>query len=440
MKNQYIGNINDFFKYSILETIEKSFDKKILVVWMLTKNERMDIEFNDLRKYNKELFQKLRCVKSIEAIYPKYKYQSTFLAKTNRMKYFSEVKEKAKECDLLFFDPDIGISFSSDKKDKEHLYWDEIKEFWEPGNEGKDLIIYQHLDRQDWDEYLSELNGYIKNDLNGAFLVPIKTRNVMLIYIVHKNIKEKLRDIFINWDRQIKIIEPKEFMTLDLKEEYRFENYFAEDDNKAFLIAKKISENPGKEYNPVLFYGGTGTGKTHLIQAIGHELRKNNNIIYTTAELFVEEFIASLQKDKMRRFRDKYCKTNALLIDDINFIQNKPETQAELRYIFDILYNRNIQMVFTSDKPLSDISRISKKIISLFNKGLTIEISPPCFECKCEIIKRIAKNKKLILEQATIEKIAAGTKNDIGYIISSINYIKLENSITDSNNTKYNCT
>jgi hypothetical protein len=211
MKDQYVGDINDFFKYSILEKIEKSFDKKILVVWMLTKSEGMDVVYKELKEFNEPLYQKLqgiissnkRRVRSIELIYGNYTYQSTFLEKLNRAKYFDETKEKAKKCDIIFFDPDTGISFGTDKKDKEHLYWDEIKEFW---GMGKDLLIYQHFRRQKWDEYLSELNKYVKKDIKEAFIVPIKTRNVMFIYFAHKNIIKKIQNIFDTWDNQIEIM------------------------------------------------------------------------------------------------------------------------------------------------------------------------------------------------------------------------------------------
>ena len=181
MKDQYVGDINDFFKYSILEEIEKALDKKILVVWMLTKSEGMDIDYKDLEKYNEPLYKKLRgiispnkrCIKSIESIYENYTYQSTLLEQINRTKYFDEIKEKAKKCDLLFFDPDNGISFGTKKKDNKHLYWDEIKELWKSG---KDLLIYQHFRRQKWDEYLSELKKYVKKILMEHILCLLKQR------------------------------------------------------------------------------------------------------------------------------------------------------------------------------------------------------------------------------------------------------------------------
>ena len=212
MKNQYVGDINDFFKYSILEEIEKSLNKKILVVWMLTESEGMDINYEKLKNYNKHLYQKLqniissnkRSIKAIESIYKNYIYQSTFLEKQNRTEYFDEVKKKAEKCDLIFFDPDIGISYGAEEKDNEHLYWDEIKELWKTG---KDLLIYQHFRRQKWDDYLSELNKYVEKDIRGAYIVPIKTKNVMFIYFAHEDISGKIKNFFNGWGNEIEIME-----------------------------------------------------------------------------------------------------------------------------------------------------------------------------------------------------------------------------------------
>jgi hypothetical protein len=211
MKDQYVGDINDFFKYSILETIEKTLNKKILVVWMLTKSEGMDIGYSHCKKYNEPLYSRLqkivssnkREVKAIEEIYKNYIYHSDFLEKRTRAEYFNDVEKKSKTIDVIFFDPDKGISYNNIDKDIEHLYWDEINRFWKLG---KDLLIYQHFRRQKWDEYITELKKHIKHDLEGAFLVPIKTKNVMFLYISHKDIKERLKDSFIDWKDLIEII------------------------------------------------------------------------------------------------------------------------------------------------------------------------------------------------------------------------------------------
>ena len=214
MKDQYIGDVNDFFKYSILEIFEKEFKKKIMVVWMLTKSEGMDINYDELEQYNKNLFYKLqhiiktnkRNIKSIQEIYPNYVYKTDFFQKRKRKKYFDEVKEESKDCNFIFFDPDNGISFNDNNKNIKHLYWSEIKEFWKSG---KDLLIYQHFRRQRWNDYLLELIDHIKEDIKDGFLIPIKTRNVMFVYISRENVFEKLKNIFNCWDNQIEVLDLK---------------------------------------------------------------------------------------------------------------------------------------------------------------------------------------------------------------------------------------
>jgi hypothetical protein len=185
MKNQYVGDVNDFFKYSILEIIDKILNKKIFVVWMLTKCEGMDIEYSKYKNKNPSLYLKLqkiitsnkRNVNSIESIYENYSYYSVLLEKRKRNEYFNNVEKKAESSDIVFFDPDNGISFNNAKSIK-HLYWEEIKRFW---NIGKDLLIYQHFQRKKWNDFIDELNGYIRKDLKGAILIPIKTKNVMFL-------------------------------------------------------------------------------------------------------------------------------------------------------------------------------------------------------------------------------------------------------------------
>ncbi|GMO43675.1 MAG: hypothetical protein Pg6C_05480 [Treponemataceae bacterium] len=210
-------------------------------------------------------------------------------------------------------------------------------------------------------------------------------------------------------------------MELALNEDYTFENFVAKGDDFAFNIAKRIAEKPGKSYNPVVFYGGYGSGKTHLIQAIGNELKKQYNVIYTTAELFCEEFIAVIKKGNIKQFKEKYRAIGgALLIDDMQFLQGKAATMEELCCIFDILYDNNVQMVFTADRQFSGIHN---RLASRLSGGLTVNISPCDFEIKIALIKNIMKSKNISVKNDDIVKIANNTRTDMRYIVSSLNEI-----------------
>jgi chromosomal replication initiator protein len=212
-------------------------------------------------------------------------------------------------------------------------------------------------------------------------------------------------------------------MKVVLNEGYTFNTFIATEDNQALNIAKIIAKKSGRQYNPVLFYGKTGTGKTHLIQAIGNELKKEFDVIYTIAEIFVEEFVGAIIDNKLKNFREKYCNANVLLIDDIQFLKNKLATTEELSLIFDILYNKNIQMVFTCDKPIAELIGINDRMISRITGGLSVCMPTYNFNSKCEMVKFISKAIGILIEPDGIEKIANDTGDDLRYIYSSLNII-----------------
>jgi chromosomal replication initiator protein len=204
-----------------------------------------------------------------------------------------------------------------------------------------------------------------------------------------------------------------------LNANYTFDNFFAKYTSRGIKIAKTIAQNPGREYNPLLICGDIGSGKTHLLQAIGNESIKNGNkVIYTTAESFTNEFLKSIMAgdNNRKKFKEKYIKTDVLLIDDLQFLHKKYGTQTELNYIFDFLNNNRVQMVFTSDKALSRIGN-----------GLTITIPSLDFNSRYFIIKNLLALNKITLRTKDIKNIAKNSHNDVRYIISAITKIKAKN-------------
>jgi chromosomal replication initiator protein len=185
-----------------------------------------------------------------------------------------------------------------------------------------------------------------------------------------------------------------------LREDYIFDNFIIGDNNTfAFNAASAISKNPGKAYNPLLIYGGVGLGKTHIMQAIGNYTHQNTDLktIYITAESFTNEFIQALNDRTIPKFKNKYRNADVLLIDDIHFLQNKTETQEELFHTFNVLHDAFKQMVFTCDRPLSEIKNLSDRLRSRFERGLTVDLSPPQYETRRAIIvkKLELMNKKI---------------------------------------------
>ncbi len=177
-----------------------------------------------------------------------------------------------------------------------------------------------------------------------------------------------------------------------LRKEYTFENFVIGVNNSfAANAAIAIAKNPGTAYNPCLIYGGVGLGKTHLIQSIGHSVYSefpDFKVVYVTAENFTNEFIQGLRDKNIYKFKNKYRNADVLLIDDIHFLQNKEETQEELFHTFNALYEANKQMVFTCDRPVSEIKSLSDRLRSRFERGLNVDLQPPSFETRYAILKK----------------------------------------------------
>lgn len=180
-----------------------------------------------------------------------------------------------------------------------------------------------------------------------------------------------------------------------LSTDYTFENFVVGDNNRfAANAAMAIARNPGTTYNPCLIYGGVGLGKTHLLQSIGNSVWQENTqsrIVYVTAEDFTNEFIRAIQENKTHLFKNKYRHADVLLIDDIHFLQRKHETQEELFHTFNALFDAKKQMVFTSDRPVSEIKDITERLQNRFTRGLTVDLQPPKMETAVAILKKKAE-------------------------------------------------
>jgi len=179
-----------------------------------------------------------------------------------------------------------------------------------------------------------------------------------------------------------------------LNPKYTFDKFVVGSSNQ-FAHAASIgtAETPGKTYNPLFIYGGTGLGKTHLMHAIGHSIKEHNRhlrVSYITSEKFMNELINSIRYDKTQSFREKYRSIDVLLMDDIQFMAGKERTQEEFFHTFNTLHNEQKQIVITSDCPPRDIPTLSERLHSRFQWGLIADIEPPDLETKVAILKRKA--------------------------------------------------
>jgi chromosomal replication initiator protein len=208
---------------------------------------------------------------------------------------------------------------------------------------------------------------------------------------------------------------------------YRFDSFVVGSSNQlAYAASKSIAENPSGSFNPLFIYGGAGLGKTHLIQAIGQQIREsrpNLKIAYMSADAFVTELITSIRYDKMQPFRDRYRSVDALLLDDIQSIAGKERTQEEFFHTFNALYEAQKQIVFTSDRPPKEIPTLEERLRSRFEWGLTADIQPPDLETKVAILRKKAEDKGLQIPQEVALFIAERVRSNVRELEGHLNKI-----------------
>ena len=208
---------------------------------------------------------------------------------------------------------------------------------------------------------------------------------------------------------------------------YRFDSFVVGSTNQlAYAVSKSIAENPSGSFNPLFIYGGAGLGKTHLIQAIGQQIRESRpglKIAYMSADTFVTELITSIRYDRMQSFRDRYRSIDALLLDDIQFIAGKERTQEEFFHTFNALYEAQKQIVFTSDRPPKEIPTLEERLRSRFEWGLTADIQPPDLETKVAIIRKKAEDKGLQIPQEVALFIAERVRSNVRELEGHLNKI-----------------
>lgn len=199
--------------------------------------------------------------------------------------------------------------------------------------------------------------------------------------------------------------------------DYSFDTFVVGPHNSlAYAAAHAITEKPGKLYNPLFIYGGSGLGKTHLLNAISNKMQQNNGdvvILYQPADRFVNEFINAIRFDKIHRFQEKYQRVDVLLIDDVQFISNKEQTQEAFFHIFNSLYELRKQIVFSSDTFPQNIKGIAERLRSRLAWGLVTDIYTPGIETRIAILKKKALLNNEILEDDVAQRIAEYTISNI---------------------------
>jgi chromosomal replication initiator protein len=207
-----------------------------------------------------------------------------------------------------------------------------------------------------------------------------------------------------------------------LNPSFTFDSFIVGQSNQfAYTTAKSVAEKPGEQYNPLFLYGGVGLGKSHLLQAIGnYHLNMGNIVIYTTLEQFMNSFISHLRSQTMARFREKYRECDLLLIDDIQFLSSKEQTQDEFFHTFNELHIAKKQIVMTSDRQPNKISGLVDRLKSRFEWGLMADIQPPGLETKIAIIEKKCELDGIVLNREIINYIAVNMGDNIREIEGTI--------------------
>lgn len=211
----------------------------------------------------------------------------------------------------------------------------------------------------------------------------------------------------------------------NLNEKYTFDSFIVGESNKfAYMAAVSVAENPGKTYNPLFLYGNSGLGKTHLMHAIGNFIIENTNkkVLYVTSEQFISDFLNLNKKDEsgtnfsyIDSFKNKYRGVDVLIIDDIQFLGGATQTQQEFFNTFNNLYDDNKQIIISSDRSPDDLKKLEDRLRTRFNWGLSVNIYPPDYEMRVEILKKkiIGQNMESTINEDVIAYIANNCDSDV---------------------------
>ena len=273
------------------------------------------------------------------------------------------------------------------QKSFEKSFGDEIYSSWLKNitliKEYNDYVILGVKTRffRDWitsryaDKLLSELKKHKISITRIEFKIePEKSNNKNFFSNLQENKVSEIKNSVLNYNR--------------LNPNLTFDNFIVgQSNNLCFISAKKICSQLSR-YNPLFIYGGVGLGKTHLLNAIGLELSKNNNVMFISAERFMYQFIKSIKKNEMVNFKDFFRKANVFIIDDIQFIRGKEGLQEEFFHTFNTLFDQSSQIVISSDRPPNKLDRVQDRIKSRLSGGLVVDIGSPEYDLKLKILKQ----------------------------------------------------
>ena len=271
-------------------------------------------------------------------------------------------------------------------------------------------------------KYFSLISALLNDITNNSNMrLELKVENQNILEVPKENYKEN--SLFNNEEDKTK----DGIFESNINPNQRFETFVVGNSNRfATAAAQAVANNPGNVYNPLFIYGNSGLGKTHLMYAIGNailETRPNAKVKYVTSETFTNEIINAIQNHTVKDFQEKYRTIDCLIIDDIQFLENKERTQEEFFHTFNALKESNKQIVISSDRHPQSMDKLEERLRSRFVNGLTVDIQPPDLETRIAIIRKKAEIEKIDMPNEVIQTIAVSIDNNIRMIEGAFNRI-----------------
>lgn len=240
--------------------------------------------------------------------------------------------------------------------------------------------------------------------------------------------------------KQTKKDEKLSYTTLPMQQKrtvndrYTLKNFIVGADNQlAFSACEAVTRNPGKSYNPLYIYWDVGLGKTHLLQATGSDILKkykDKKVVYSTADKFITEYVTAVKKRNVEKMRERYREVDVLIIDDVQFLSKKEQTQNELYNVFNLLYDVNKQIIISGDRAPKELTELEPRLRSRFEWGITVDIGKPDYETRLAIIQEKSREKEFLIPQDVAEFIAANVTENVRELEWVLNQLIAEYELT----------
>ena len=327
------------------------------------------------------------------------------------------------------------IDWQNIKKELRQKLGDDIFESWikkiELVEEFHNYILFSVSTRfiRDWivSRYLDQILQTIKEYKKDLVRIECTIKNNKETEISETNISSK--NLIENNNDNVSFIKDSYLQYNRIDPNKNFENFITGGSNKlAFEASKKVSKDIA-HYNPLYLYGGVGMGKTHLLNAIGLELKEKNKVMFISAERFMYQFVKSIKSNEMVKFKEYFRNTDILLIDDIQFMNGKEAMQEEFFHTFNALLDKNSQIIISADRPPNKLSRIQERIKSRFSGGLVVDIQNPDYELRYKIIKsktdelKLSYSNQIVISEEIQKFLSTEIKTSIRELVGALNRI-----------------